>query len=66
MLTTHNKILETQISQQASFLAMPSDRLPNKPEPNPREQCNTMILRGRKQLKGPKGVTNDEYLHYKN
>jgi len=65
VLTTHNKILEAQIAQQASFSSTPSDRLPGKPEPNPRKQCNDMILRGGKQLEGPKGVTIDESLHDK-
>jgi len=37
----------------------------NMQEPNPRKQCNAMILRGIKQLKGHKGVSNDETLHDK-
>jgi len=45
-LTTHNKMLETQIFQQVSFSSIPPGRLPFRPKPNPREQCNAMILRG--------------------
>jgi len=44
MLTTHDRMLEAQIAQKASFSSTPSDRLPNKPKPNPREHysCVTM------------------------
>ena len=45
---------------------MPPYRLPSKPEINPREQCNAMILRGGKQLERPKEITNDESLQDKN
>jgi len=57
VLTTHNKTLESQIAQQASFSSIHLDRLPSRP--NPREQCTTVILRGGKQLEGSKGVTNN-------
>jgi len=63
VLSTHNKMLEAQIAQQASSSSTPLGRLPSKFEPNPREQCNAMILRGEKQLKGPKGRGNDVSLH---
>ena len=33
MPTTHNKMLEAQVPQQASFLFTPLDRLPSKPAP---------------------------------
>ena len=59
-LTTHNKMLEAQIAQQASSSSIPLGRLLSKPDPNPREQNNAMILRGGKQLEGPKGVSSDE------
>jgi len=59
-------MLEAQITKQASFRSTPLDRLSSKAKPNPREQCNAMILRGGKELEGPKGVTNDESLHDKN
>ena len=45
VLSTHNKILEAQIAQQASSSSTPRGRLPRKLEPNPREQCNAVILR---------------------
>ena len=37
MLTTHNKMLESQIAQQASSSSAPLGRQPHKPKPNPRE-----------------------------
>ena len=63
MLSTHNKMLEVQIAQQASSSSTLPWRLPSKPEQNPRKQCNAMILRGGKQLEGPKGRVNDVSLH---
>ena len=45
LLTTHNKMLESQIAQQACSSIVPPDRLPSKPEQNPREQCNAIVLR---------------------
>ena len=66
MLTTHNGMLEAQTAQKASFSSTLPNGLPSKPEPNSREQCDVMILRGGKQLEGPKGITNDESLHDKN
>jgi len=62
VFTTHNKMLETQIAQKATFSFAPSDRLPSEPEPNPKEQCNTMLLRGGKQLEGPNEITHDEHV----
>ena len=32
-------MLEAQIAQEATFSSAPSDKLPSKPEPNPREHC---------------------------
>ena len=66
MLTTHNRMLEAQIAQKVSFSSMPPNRSPSKPELNPRGQCNVMLLRGGKQLKGPKEVTNNESSYDKN
>ena len=63
VLSTHNKMLEAQITQHASSSSIPSRRLPSKPESNPREQCHAMILRGGKQLEGPKRRGNDVSLH---
>jgi len=44
--TTHNKMLEVRIAQQASSSSTPLGRLSSKPDPNTREQCNAMIFRG--------------------
>jgi len=60
VLITHNRMLETQITQKAAFSSTPSDRLTSKPEPNPKEQCNAILLQRGKQLKGPKEITNNE------
>jgi len=65
VFTTHNKMLEDQIAQQVSSSSIPPASFLCKPEPNPREQCNAMIVRGVRQLKGPKGISNDESLHAK-
>jgi len=57
LLTTHNKMLELQIVQQANSSTTPPSKLPSKPEPNPREQCNAIVLRSGTQLKDPKGAS---------
>jgi len=54
LLTTQNKILESQIAQQANSSTTSPSRLPSKPEPNPREQCNAIMLRSGTQLEDPK------------
>jgi len=54
VLSTHNKMLEAQIAQQASSSTTLLERLPSKPEPNPTDQCNAMILSEGKQLERPK------------
>ena len=56
LLTTHNKLLETQIAHQASSSSTPPGR-PSKPEQNPREQCNAIVLRSGTKLEGPKGTS---------
>ena len=56
-MTTHNKMLETQIAQQTSSSTTLPGRLPSKPEQNPREQCNAIVLRSGTQLEGPKGTS---------
>jgi len=43
VLTTHNKMLEAQIAQQATSSSTPPGRLLSKPEPNPCEQRNCVI-----------------------
>ena len=45
VLTTHNKILEAQITQQASFSSTSPDRLHSKPKPNLREHCNCVAMK---------------------
>ena len=57
LLTTHNKMLETQIAQQASSSATLPSRLLSKPEQNPGEQCNAIVLKSGTQLEGPKGTS---------
>jgi len=57
LLTTHNKMLETQIAHQASSSFAPPGRLPSKPEQNHREQCNAIVLRSGTKLEGPKGTS---------
>jgi len=50
-------MLETQIAHQASSSSTPPGRLPSKPEQNPREQCNAIVLRSGTKLEGPKGTS---------
>ncbi|KAJ9535979.1 LOW QUALITY PROTEIN: hypothetical protein OSB04_un000855 [Centaurea solstitialis] len=53
-MTSHNKIIETQISQLAQQIAnsaRPQGQLPGQPEPNPRAQMNAIVLRDGKILK---------------
>ena len=45
VLTTHNRMLETQIVQKATFSSMPPKGLPSKPKPNPREYCNCVTIK---------------------
>ena len=66
IVTTHNRMLQVQITQKDSFSSTPLDRLPSKPEQNSREQYNAMVFRGGKQLERLKEITNDESLHDKN
>ena len=40
VLTTHNMMLEAEITQQAISSSTPPGRLPSKPERNPYAQCN--------------------------
>jgi len=59
-LTTHNKMLETQIAQQVSSSSTLPGRLPSKPEQNPRKQCNAIVPRSGKELESPKGTSEIE------
>jgi len=45
VLSSYNKILEAQISQQVASSSTPLGKLPCKPKPNSLEQCNYVILR---------------------
>ena len=56
MLTTYSKMLEAQITQQATSSSTPLGKLPSKNELSYKEQCNAMILREVRQLKEPKGA----------
>ena len=56
LLTTCNKMLESQIAHQASSSSTPPSRLLSKPELNPKEHCNFIVLKSDKQLKGPMGA----------
>jgi len=38
-------MFEAQIAQKATFSSTPSDRLPSRPEPNPREHCNSVTMK---------------------
>ena len=46
VLTIHNRMLEAQITQQATS-STPLSRLPSKPEANPLKQYNCVTLKGR-------------------
>jgi len=45
VLTTHNRILEAQIAQQASTSSTPTGKLLSKPESNPCEHFTCVILK---------------------
>ncbi|CAJ2679749.1 unnamed protein product [Trifolium pratense] len=67
-LATHNKMLEThisQVAQQQATIAAPAGTFPGKPEPNPKGHANVIhaiITRSGKELQGPpdSGVKNSE------
>jgi len=52
-------MLETQIAQQANSSTTPPGRLPSKPEQNPREQCNAIVLRSGTHLEDPNGISDE-------
>ncbi|XP_020250927.1 uncharacterized protein LOC109828314 [Asparagus officinalis] len=61
-LATHNKMLETQITQLAqnvSSSSRPSGMLPGQLETNPRSHVNAITLRSGKQYEGSKMKEND-------
>ncbi|CAM8908381.1 unnamed protein product [Rhodiola kirilowii] len=49
-LVIQNRMLETQVAQQANSATREHGKLPSKPEHNPRELVNAITLRGGKQL----------------
>ncbi|XP_045800522.1 uncharacterized protein LOC123894544 [Trifolium pratense] len=56
VLTTHNKMLETQIAQvaqQQASTSAPAGIFPGQPQPNPRGHVNAVILRSGTQYDGP-------------
>jgi len=57
---THNRMLEAQITQKASFSSMPSDRRPSKPEPNPREHCSCVTMKDEEDLADSEKVPIEE------
>ena len=57
-ISTHNKILETQIfqvAQQVASSSRSSEVFPGQPEPNPKGQMNVVTLRNDKQLEESNG-----------
>ncbi|CAM8880938.1 unnamed protein product [Rhodiola kirilowii] len=49
-LVTQNRMLETQVAQQANSATREHGKLPSKPEHNPRESVNAITLRSGKHL----------------
>ncbi|CAM8963412.1 unnamed protein product [Rhodiola kirilowii] len=49
-LVIRNRMLETQVAQQADSSTREQGKLPSKPDHNPRESVNAITLRGGKQL----------------
>ncbi|KAJ9178593.1 hypothetical protein P3X46_010467 [Hevea brasiliensis] len=52
-LAPHNKMLENQITQQASSSSKVAGKLPSQPEMNPREHCKAITLRSGRTLVQP-------------
>jgi len=59
LLTTHNKMLKAEIMQEFDSSTIPPGRLYSKFEPNPREQCNAIVLKRCTQLEGPTCASNE-------
>ena len=53
-LAVHNKMLETQLAQQAGSSSRPLGMFPGQPETNPNAHCNAIALRSGKQLEAPR------------
>ncbi|KAJ9553598.1 hypothetical protein OSB04_017643 [Centaurea solstitialis] len=65
-MSTHNKMIETQIAQLAQQIAnsvRPQGQLPGQPEPNPRAQMNAITLRDGKILKEVEKKTRNVVSH---
>ncbi|KAJ9566151.1 hypothetical protein OSB04_002117 [Centaurea solstitialis] len=65
-MTTHNKMIETQIAQLAQQIAnsvRPQGQLPGQSEPNPRAQMNAITLRDGKILKEVERKTRNVVSH---
>ncbi|KAJ9544519.1 hypothetical protein OSB04_024226 [Centaurea solstitialis] len=65
-MSTHNKMIETQIGQLAQQIAnsvRPQGQLPGQPEPNPRAQMNAITLRDGKILKEVERKTRNVVSH---
>ncbi|KAJ9535149.1 hypothetical protein OSB04_un001772 [Centaurea solstitialis] len=65
-MSTHNKMIETQIAQLAQQIAnsvRPQGQLPGQPEPNPRAQMNAITLRDGKILKEVERKTRNVVSH---
>ncbi|KAJ9550959.1 hypothetical protein OSB04_015004, partial [Centaurea solstitialis] len=65
-MSTHNKMIETQIAQLAQQIAnsvRPQGQLPGQPEPNPRAQMNAITLRDGKVLKEVERKTRNVVSH---
>ncbi|CAJ2641624.1 unnamed protein product [Trifolium pratense] len=67
VLTTHTRMLETQIAQVAqkqASTAAPTGIFPGQPEPNPRGHVNAIILRSGNRYEGPADPrTNTPTIH---
>jgi len=50
VFTTHNRMLEAQIAQKATFSSTALDRLPSRAEPNPREHCSYVTMKEEEEL----------------
>ena len=53
-LAIHNKMLETQIAQQAGSSQRQLGKFPGQPEINPNEHCKAVSLRSGKKLEDSK------------
>ncbi|KAJ9561139.1 hypothetical protein OSB04_006299 [Centaurea solstitialis] len=65
-MSTHNKMIETQIAQLAQQIAnsvRPQGQLPGQPKPNPRAQMNAITLRDGKILKEVEKKTRNVVSH---